>query len=222
MPAPLARYSIVLGFLLLQGQLGVLYAESSKTIDVVLTQPLTDTGLQVSAGQLINISASGTMNWYTGECNNQCLSSPAGQACPYTGFYAQGLSCWSLIGQVGNGAPFEVGTSLTFTPVSSGELYLGVNDNQYPDNTGQWTAVIRTTCKSHLENLKDYKDGQRHALSASEIFPPVKVPTPPGAMCSAIVVEQSPNPLYLSTGDDEKAIISTFGRLPWQSVRSSR
>ena len=58
------------------------------------------------------------------------------------------MPCWSLIGRVGNGPIFPVGTSLqNFTAPSAGELYLGVNDtpNDYFDNTGEWQAEITTS-----------------------------------------------------------------------------
>jgi hypothetical protein len=84
-------------------------------------------------------------------CNGKCLSTPAGVSCPYTGFISRVFRCWSLIGQIGTGTSpstaFEVGISLTFTASSSGRFYLGVNDNNYPDNTGSWAAVV-TICPS--------------------------------------------------------------------------
>lgn len=117
------------------------------TVQMVLTQPYTDTKLQVFDGETLTVTASGTMNWFTGGCGGKCLSTPDGQACPYTGFVAQGLPCWSLIGKIGpNGKPFEVGASLTFKANSSGQFFLGVNDNNYPDNTGSWTAEITIAC----------------------------------------------------------------------------
>jgi hypothetical protein len=120
-------------------------AQQQRTISIILTQPLTDTGLQVVQGQIISVTASGSLNWFTGGCPvaGACVTTPAGQTCPYIGFYAQGLPCWSLIGQIGNGVPFEVGTSLqNFSAPNAGELYLGVNDTYYPDNTGSWIAVV--------------------------------------------------------------------------------
>ena len=153
-------------------------SQPSKTLSITLTQPLTDTGLQVVQGQLITISASGMMNWFTGSCDNECISTPAGSSCPYTGFYAQGLPCWSLIGQIGDGAPFIVGSSLrNFSAPNSGELYLGVNDNNYPDNTGNWTAMITLPTPTPAKIFFDGMDvttksqpvsiGQRIGLTAS-------------------------------------------------------
>ena len=48
-----------------------------------------------------------------------------------------------MIGKVGEeGRPFEVGELYTFTAQIDGELFLGVNDDHLPDNTGRWTATI--------------------------------------------------------------------------------
>jgi hypothetical protein len=56
---------------------------------------------------------------------------------------APGLNCVSLIGKVGlRGKPFEVGTWLRTTTSTGGELYLGVNDVKFSDNTGSWIAVF--------------------------------------------------------------------------------
>jgi len=41
-----------------------------------------------------------------------------------------------------NGSIFEVGTNTIFQAQSSGEFYLGVNDNNLGDNSGNWTASI--------------------------------------------------------------------------------
>ena len=47
-----------------------------------------------------------------------------------------------FVGRIGeDGTPFNVGSSAT-TDASAGELYLGVNDNYYPDNTGSWTVEV--------------------------------------------------------------------------------
>jgi hypothetical protein len=125
----------------------------STVLNVVLTQPWTDTGVAVNAGQQLTVTTTGTMDYWTGGCpsTQNCVVTPDGLpwsfcaaslAGPYTD---PGLACFSLVGRIGiGGAPFQVGSSLTYTvPANtSGELYLGVNDNNYPDNTGSWTATI--------------------------------------------------------------------------------
>jgi hypothetical protein len=124
-------------------------ATISPTVSVDVKKAWTDTGFAVTSGESIGITATGTMT--SGECSsNVCNYTPAGApgstSCtgiPPGAFTAPALPCWSLIGKIGtNGSPFEVGDSLQTTASAAGELYLGVNDNYYPDNTGSWTATI--------------------------------------------------------------------------------
>jgi hypothetical protein len=117
-------------------------------ITVQPAQAWTSTGITYQAGQQIVISASGILNWFTGGCNGKCISSPDGlgsnQTCPATQnpLVAPGLKCYSLIGRIGNGEPFQVGSCYSGVAATSGELQLGVNDENFPDNTGGWQAVI--------------------------------------------------------------------------------
>jgi hypothetical protein len=137
----------------LLGSASAIVTFAGTTVNIVLTQPWTDTGRTVTSGQQLTIKTTGIMDYWTGGCpsTQDCNVTPDGlpwstcegsTAGPYL---TPGLACFSLVGRIGaNGAPFEVGSNFTFTVPSStsGELYLGVNDNNYPDNTGTWTSVI--------------------------------------------------------------------------------
>jgi hypothetical protein len=130
-------------------------AQQPKKVSIVLTKDWTPTGVRLVEGQTFTVRASGDLNWFTPNrrrhwrgcpVTNKCHTTPEGQSCPYAGFLAQGLACWSLIGRIDDGPAFKVGSSLeNFPAPSSGELSLGVNDNNYWDNTGTWTAEV-TTC----------------------------------------------------------------------------
>jgi hypothetical protein len=49
----------------------------------------------------------------------------------------------ALIGRVGNGPAFGIGTQTQPLPMpASGRLYLGVNDNELTDNSGSFTVVV--------------------------------------------------------------------------------
>ena len=49
----------------------------------------------------------------------------------------------SLIGRIGeSGAPFLVGSELSFTADTEGRLFLGINDNSVKNNAGAFTATI--------------------------------------------------------------------------------
>jgi hypothetical protein len=55
---------------------------------------------------------------------------------PGAAFPAPDLPCWSLIARIGNGRPFEVGTSTLITATASGVLFLGINDDSVSGNSG--------------------------------------------------------------------------------------
>jgi Zn-dependent protease with chaperone function len=110
------------------------------------TQSWTDTGVTVPAGIVLKITASGTVY-----VTSSYSVSPAGtQSCipstNYPGenppFLAANLPCWSLIGRIGSGTPFEIGTSATIT-TTAGPLYLSANDNSFADNSGSWLVDIK-------------------------------------------------------------------------------
>jgi hypothetical protein len=110
------------------------------------TQSRTNTGVTVPAGIVLKITASGTVF-----VTSSYSVSPAGtQSCipstNYPGenppFLAANLPCWSLIGRIGNGPPFEIGMSATIT-TTAGPLYLSVNDNYFADNSGSWLVDIK-------------------------------------------------------------------------------
>jgi len=143
----------VLPFLLVGVAATSAKAADSATVPVPASRPWVDTGVFVNIGDSVSITASGII-YVSGSDpgkgpagvpgrvatdNNSILPGP---------FLAPGLTCWSLIGRVGNGPAFEVGTGTSFIAISSGELNLSVDDNHFPDNRGSWTATITTT--AHL------------------------------------------------------------------------
>ena len=119
-------------------------ADSAATVSVAGTAPWTDTGLSVGSGDSVSITASGTI-FIAGSDPGK---TPAGApGCiptnsPTDTWVAPGLACWSLIARIGDNPPFEVGTGAAFNATVSGELFLGVNDNFFGDNSGAWTASI--------------------------------------------------------------------------------
>jgi hypothetical protein len=130
------------------------YAQQQKTVAVIPDQAWTDTGLTVTSGEKLSITATGSLDWQDNNCSwpdsDNCTSGPNGPGPTICDAAPNGqdrpapsLPCNSLIGRIGaDGTPFEVGTSLHLTATTAGELYLGVNDNYLPDNSGGWTAVI--------------------------------------------------------------------------------
>jgi len=122
-----------------------------RTVSVPGTQPWTATGIFLNAGAVVQLSASGGVSFSRGSKPGppagdppDCLTVANGpygwRAAPYV---ANQLPCSSLLGRVGeNGVVFYVGAGTTFRAATSGQLYLGVNDNNFGDNSGFWTAII--------------------------------------------------------------------------------
>ena len=118
------------------------------TVTVPSSSPWQDSGVSLAADTTVTFTASGTIGGVPDS------GSPAGSPWPsctvlpppelfYNGPLVQnGLACWSLIGKWGTaGQAFEIGSDSTITS-PGGELYLSVNDNYFPDNTGSWSVYI--------------------------------------------------------------------------------
>jgi hypothetical protein len=131
---------------------------SSATVTVNPLVLYTSTGLTVSPGDLVTISASGSVS--VGSDSHFLNLSPAGNLSETTGpngtgcfpdfptaggFPLGNAPCWSMIYRIGGGAPLYAGTNMSFTAPTGGALDLGINDNNLGDNSGSWTATVTTT-----------------------------------------------------------------------------
>lgn len=145
------------------GSLGVLKAKASSTgvaVTVFSTQPWTNTGINVPAGSEVGISATGAISNNPGNpfvyypdgssSNGDAPISPCNNVGP-SAFVLPEAACWEMIGRIGDeGIPFAVGADKTFVTNDGGDLYLGVNDNVFGDNSGSWTATVKVTPLSAL------------------------------------------------------------------------
>jgi hypothetical protein len=142
---------------------------SSSTISVPVHEASTewhDSGIYVTAGEQITITASGTISIGPSEVDGQNVANltPAGDPNLVTSevannFLENGLVPWSLIGIISGATPvanaanaFEVGNSTTFTASASGELYLNINDNNFTDNSGNWSATVALSSPGMVTN----------------------------------------------------------------------
>ena len=112
----------------------------SSSIDVPTGEAWTDTGLQVAAGDQVRVITSGSSPMGP----SAPAVTPAGVAdcTPNPNFVAPDLPCYALIGRIGESAPFLIGPDATFNVNVSGQVFLGVNDDFFPDNEGIWQASI--------------------------------------------------------------------------------
>jgi hypothetical protein len=112
-----------------------------------------DSGVNAVAGHRMTITAYGDV--VTARINifgPASHSSPNGQVyiCPnFDGAppcAMDGAPYGALVGKVGaEGVPFLIGSDFTFTPVTSGDLYLAVNDllPYYDDNYGNYMVFFK-------------------------------------------------------------------------------
>jgi hypothetical protein len=112
-------------------------------------QPWTATGIYLKTGERFTVSATGAASWrprhrYVGPMGLPFNNYWCARA-QYSGqlFTAPGLSCWSLIGHVGDmDVPFWIGKRFRLASPTTGQLYLGFNDNAYGDNSGRFYARV--------------------------------------------------------------------------------
>lgn len=100
-----------------------------------------DTGINVRAGDTITISAEGQIRLSR---NGRDFATAAGST---TGRRAANAPipnapAGALIGRIGDSNPVVIGERRTFRAPRSGRLYLGINDDYFDDNTGQYNVMI--------------------------------------------------------------------------------
>lgn len=128
------------------------HPSKSVTIQITaITSTRIDTGVALPPGATVTVVAHGTVNcgcvggmhpdanglpvWndYAAEWNAPGAAPP---------FKAPELRPWSLIGEIGSGEFFQLGTRVVMTDVAAGRLYMMFNDQVYPDNSGSFTVTI--------------------------------------------------------------------------------
>jgi hypothetical protein len=111
------------------------------TVRVLANRPWTSTGITVQKGQALQFSATGQVQ----------LSQDVNDVAPVTGKAARQVSAsgslpgtlgGALLGRIGNGKPFGIGDQASITAPASGLLYLGVNDDEFADNTGEFVVTV--------------------------------------------------------------------------------
>jgi hypothetical protein len=100
----------------------------------------TDIGITVRRGDRIGFSTSGQVSFR----NGTRAVGPDGSASENrAGAPVQNVGVGGLIGRVGNGAPFAIGSSSQLiTMPASGRLFLGINDSGVGDNSGAFVVTI--------------------------------------------------------------------------------
>jgi hypothetical protein len=113
----------------------------SGTVTVQGNQPWTPTNMAVRRGQQIRFNASGDIMISSG-----ASSGPGGSPAVTVAairYPVDNAPVGALLGRIGNGRPFLIGaTNDPVTMVSNGQLFLGINDDNFGDNSGGYTVSI--------------------------------------------------------------------------------
>ena len=115
-------------------------AATGLGIAVPSQQQWTPTGVTVRRGEWVSFNGSGEI--HIGSEGNPAIgvSGLAGVLAPGAPV-ANGAS-GALIGRVGNSAPFLIGNQSRMQMPAAGQLFLGVNDGNLPDNTGSFQVQV--------------------------------------------------------------------------------
>lgn len=136
--------------------------DAAGLIRVSANQPWVDTGLDVQKGDRLTFTATGDITVKPGSTGN-----PDGVAGMTSKTYpVRGNQAGTLIARVGSrGVPFAIGTiNRPIAMPADGRLMLGINDDYFGDNSGQFTVSItppaRTTPFGRYDD-QDRRDRQQ-------------------------------------------------------------
>jgi hypothetical protein len=111
------------------------------TLNVPANQQWTSTNVRVSSGEVVRFQVTGEIH-FTANPNDRAIS--AGSVTPkfVAGSPIPSALAGALIGRIDNGQPFGIGNQASITMPAGGTLFLGVNDDNVADNSGQFQVVL--------------------------------------------------------------------------------
>jgi len=98
------------------------------------------TGTIINSGEFLVINASGFVSGALGVPPGDTPDGP-GFGPGSSSYLAPGLERYSLVGKIGDNAPFQVGSSFSRTVLQSGIISLAYNDEEYGDNSGGYDVT---------------------------------------------------------------------------------
>ena len=132
---------------------------TTTTVSVDGSKRWVDSGIDVTAGDKLHITATGTVDF-----SDKKGVTPAGAPREWKDtlrdLTVPSAGRGALVGQVGNdraATPFAIGADGTITIVVSGRLYLGINQDSFYSATGKYDAHInRTAAPKAVANANNY------------------------------------------------------------------
>jgi hypothetical protein len=118
-------------------------AVPAGAIQVNGNQAWTDSGITVRRGDRIAFSTTGQVAFRQGGNASDSVNADGSQSESRAGAPVQNIGVGGLIGRVGTGTPFAIGSnSQPITMPANGRLYLGINDAGVGDNSGAFVVTI--------------------------------------------------------------------------------
>ena len=110
-------------------------------VQVNANQAWTSSGIVVRRGDLVRFSTTGTIQFGSGA--DQTAPADGNDKVRNPAFPVPVAAVGALIGRVGNSRPFPIGSNAAPIQMpAAGTLMLGVNDNEYGDNSGFFSVVV--------------------------------------------------------------------------------
>ena len=113
----------------------------SAAIVVSGKQQWTPTGITVRRGETLTFNTTGEVQ-LSGAADDVAVANGAKSGRMAPDAPLRNVIVGALIGRIGNGRPFGIGDQATITAPASGQLFLGVNDRQLDDNSGEFRVEI--------------------------------------------------------------------------------
>ncbi|HWW84668.1 MAG TPA: hypothetical protein VNZ26_13760 [Vicinamibacterales bacterium] len=113
----------------------------SRTVIVPATRQWTPTTIRVNQGDRIRFETTGEIHW-SANPNDRARAAGALDQKRTPGAPLPNSFAGALIGRIDGGQPFGIGDQTSIVIPASGLLYLGINDDNVSDNSGQFQVVI--------------------------------------------------------------------------------
>jgi len=141
------------------------------TVQVPANQAWTRTGIFIEPGSAVTIDATGQIEAVSPADTRPLFHRvpPEGRAERQSNKPQPSMPALVMLGRIGNGPVFAAGnhTELSADSNRSGELELGINDDNVNDNTGSWTATI-TVRAGAPATTQDRRTGQTQNAASQD------------------------------------------------------
>ena len=114
---------------------------TSRTLVIPATRQWTPTSITVHQGDRIRIETTGEIRWTANQAE-RARSAGSLDLKKTPGAPMPNAFAGALIGRIDSGRPFGIGDQTSLVAPATGLLYLGINDDNVGDNSGQFQVVI--------------------------------------------------------------------------------